>query len=61
MPIIEILAKLDYQELLISYQAKHGKELKPIARRKNSKTKVPKNLTQLFSFLGTLNQLLANF
>ena len=45
MPIIEVLEKLDYQELLTNYQAKHGKELKPIVRRKNSKTKVPKNLT----------------
>ncbi len=45
MPIIEILEKLDYQELLTNYQAKHGKELKPIARRKNSQTQVPKNLT----------------
>jgi len=45
MPIIETLEKLDYQKLLIDYQEKHGKELKPIARRKNSKTKVPKNLT----------------
>lgn len=45
MPIIEVLEKLDYQELLTNYQAKHGKELKPVVRRKNSKTKVPKNLT----------------
>src|SRR5690625_3939149 len=45
MPIIEVLEKLDYQELLTNYQEKHGKELKPIVRRRNSKTKVPKNLT----------------
>lgn len=45
MPIIEILEKLDYQELLTNYQEKHGKELKPINRHKNSKVKVPTNLT----------------
>lgn len=45
MPIIEVLEKLDYQELLANFHAKHGKELKPVVRRKNSKTKVPKNLT----------------
>ncbi|PWA04330.1 transposase, partial [Pueribacillus theae] len=45
MPVIEIPEKLDYQELLIDYQTKHGKALKPVARRKNSVVKVTENLT----------------
>src|SRR5690625_7767376 len=45
MPIIETLEKLDYQELLTTYKEKHGKELKPVVRRKNSVVKVPKELT----------------
>jgi len=45
MPIIETLEKLDYRELLSNYQLKHGKELKPVVRRKNSVVKVPTNLT----------------
>src|SRR5690625_58450 len=45
MPVIEIPEKLDYQELISTYEKEHGKELKPIARRKNSVVKVPANLT----------------
>jgi len=45
MPIIETLEKLDYQELLTTYKEQHGKELKPVVRRKNSVVKVPKKLT----------------
>src|SRR5690606_6766958 len=45
MPIIETLEKLDYQELLVDYQAAHGKELKPVRRHKNSVVKVPKTMT----------------
>ena len=40
MPIIETIEKLDYQKLLLDYQIKHNKELKPIQRRKKS-TAVP--------------------
>lgn len=45
MPIIETLEKLDYQQLLNHYQTKHGKELKPVRRHKNSVVKVPKTMT----------------
>jgi transposase-like protein len=45
MPVIETLEKLDYQQLLSEYKAKHGKELKPVVRRKNSVVKVPDTLT----------------
>ncbi|GGB31639.1 hypothetical protein GCM10011409_06260 [Lentibacillus populi] len=45
MPVIETLEKLDFQELILKYQAKHGKVLKPVARRKNSVVKVPATLT----------------
>lgn len=45
MPVIEVLEKLDYQMLLLDYQMKHGKVLKPVVRRKNSVVKVPENLT----------------
>ncbi len=43
MPIIEALDKLDYKQLLIDYQLKNGKTLKPIKRRKQSN--IPKSLT----------------
>jgi len=45
MPIIETLDKLDYRELLNDYQAAHGKELKPVKRRKNSVVTVPTTMT----------------
>ncbi|MFS0647118.1 transposase, partial [Siminovitchia sp. 179-K 8D1 HS] len=45
MPIIENLEKLDYQKLLSDYQAKHGKPLKQVMRRKNGVVKVPTALT----------------
>ena len=45
LPIVETLEKLNYQELLTSYKEKHGKELKPVMRRKNSVVKVPEKLT----------------
>ena len=45
MPVIETLEKLDYQQLLSDYLAKHGKALKPVTRRKNSVVKVPENIT----------------
>jgi len=44
LPIIEVLEKLNYQELLIEYQQEHGKALKPINRR-NAKYKVPESMT----------------
>ncbi|WP_344914219.1 DDE-type integrase/transposase/recombinase, partial [Amphibacillus indicireducens] len=45
MPIIETLEKLDYKKLLVDYQTKHDKPLKPVVRRKNSVVKVPARLT----------------
>src|SRR6056297_2974395 len=33
LPIIEVFEKLDHNQLLAEYKAKHGKELKPIKRR----------------------------
>ena len=45
MPIIEIIETYDYKKLLIDYQIENGKKLKPINRRKNSKSKVPNTIT----------------
>lgn len=45
MPIIEVLEKLDYKQLLADYQLEHGKELKPVRRHKNTVVKVPESLT----------------
>jgi len=45
LPIIETLEKLDYKELLSNHLSKHGKELKPIRRHKNSVVTVPASLT----------------
>nr|WP_230869453.1 hypothetical protein [Iocasia fonsfrigidae] len=44
LPIIEVLEKLDYQELIIAYEQEHGKPLKPV-RRRNAKYKVPESMT----------------
>jgi len=44
LPIIEVFEKLDYNQLLAEYKAKHGKELKPIKRR-NPKHKVLHNIS----------------
>ncbi|MGG3718265.1 transposase, partial [Heyndrickxia ginsengihumi] len=44
LPIIETLQKLDYKILLTEYLEKNGKPLKPVQRRKNSKTAVPKSM-----------------
>ena len=44
MPIIETFEKLDYKMLLIDYQNKHAKKLKPINRRQSYKSIVPKTL-----------------
>jgi len=44
LPIIEVFEKLDHNQLLAEYKAKHGKKLKPIKRR-NPKHKVPHNIS----------------
>ena len=44
LPIFQRLHKFDYKTLLVEYQKEHGKELKPIKRRKNSKAKVPNTI-----------------
>jgi hypothetical protein len=44
LPILEPLEKLDYQTLLTGYLDKHGKPLKPIQRRSNSKVTVPQSM-----------------
>ncbi len=45
IPIIEVPEKLDFNQLLIDYQVKHGKILAPIKRHKNKKVTVPNTLT----------------
>lgn len=45
MPIIEKVQKYDYKELLKEYKLKHGKELRPVKHRKNSKNITPKSIT----------------
>ncbi|MDR7080224.1 hypothetical protein J2Y03_005284 [Neobacillus niacini] len=45
LPIIETIQKLDYQSLLAEYLEKNGKHLKPVQRRLNSKTSVPKSMS----------------
>lgn len=47
LPIIETLQKLDYRSLLIEYLEKNGKQLKPVQRRSNAKTSVPKSMSCL--------------
>ena len=47
MPIIEILEKFDYQDLLTNNQAKMGKSLNPLPVVKNSKTKIPSVLSSI--------------
>ena len=44
MPIIETFEQLDYQKLLNDYYNKNAKELKPIKRRLNTKSTVPKTI-----------------
>lgn len=44
LPIIEPLEKLDYKSLLQEHFNEHGKALKPVQRRSNSKAKVPESL-----------------
>jgi len=45
LPVIETLPRLDYRQLLMEYEQKHGRPLKPIQRRANAKTTVPDQLT----------------
>lgn len=45
MPIFEKIQKYDYKQLLEEYKQKHGKELKPVKYRKNSKNITPENIT----------------
>lgn len=45
LPIIEVRQKLCYQDLLEQYALEHGKPLKPVKRRKNSRVHIPENLT----------------
>lgn len=44
LPVLE-LEKLDYRQLLVEYYIKHGKNLKPVKHRKNTKNKVPSNIS----------------
>ena len=44
LPIIEPLQKLDYRILLTEFLEKNGKQLKPVQRRSNAKTRVPKSM-----------------
>jgi transposase-like protein len=45
MPIFEQIKKYDYNELLKDYRDKHGKDLKPVKPRRNSKNTVPKSIS----------------
>src|SRR5690625_4552140 len=45
MPVIEILEKLDYKQLIADFLVEHGKPLRPVIRHKNRVVKVPANLT----------------
>ncbi|KYC94044.1 DDE-type integrase/transposase/recombinase [Heyndrickxia sporothermodurans] len=44
LPIIETIEQLDYKILLQEFYEQHGKPLKPVQRRANSKVSVPKSL-----------------
>ncbi|MCL6584898.1 MAG: DDE-type integrase/transposase/recombinase, partial [Anoxybacillus sp.] len=45
LPVIDTLPRLDYRQLLVEYEQKHGRPLKPIQRRTNAKATVPDTLT----------------
>src|SRR5690625_3787137 len=45
MPVIEILEKVDYKQLIADFLVEHGKPLRPVIRRKNCVVEVPANLT----------------